>query len=337
MAKDITDIEQFNNKKSMWIGLGVIIGIVALVALIGIYALRPEPEMLMGEVDASEYRVANKVPGRVDTIFVQEGDYVVTGDTLAHINSPEVEAKLAQAQAARSAASAQSSKAKNGARQQQISSAYEMWQKAEAGVDIAKKSYDRIEKLYKQGVVSAQKHDEVEAQYKAAIATANAAKLQYEMAMEGAQDEDKKAAMALVAQATGAVTEVQGYMKDRYIIAPCDGEVVQIYPKRGELLGTGSPVMSIVDMSDVWFTFSIREDLLQGLKVGNEVDINIPALGEKTYKGKVTYMRAMASYATWRATKTSGQYDVKSFDIKVVPTEEIPDMRQGMTAIIVRD
>ena len=337
MTQNETDKSQFNNKKSMWIGLGVIIGIVVLVALIGIYALRPEPEIIMGEVDADEYRVANKVPGRIDTVFVKEGDFVMAGDTLAHINSPEVEAKLAQAEAARSAATAQSSKAKNGARQQQIASAYEMWQKAEVGVDIAKKSYDRIQKLDNQGVVSAQKHDEVEAQYKAALATANAAKSQYDMALEGAQDEDKKAALALVAQANGAVTEVQGYMRDRYILAPADGEVVQIYPKKGELLGTGAPVMSIVDMSNVWFTFSIREDMLNGMKVGSEVKIKIPALGEQTYNGEVTYMRAMASYATWRATKTSGEYDVKSFDLKVVPTEKIPDLRQGMTAIIVND
>ncbi|MBP5535871.1 MAG: efflux RND transporter periplasmic adaptor subunit [Bacteroidales bacterium] len=320
----------------MWIGIGVIIGIVALVALIGVYQFRPEPDMLMGEVDATEYRVSNKIPGNVDTFFVEEGTVVRAGDTLAYINSPTVEAKLMQAQAARSAASAQSTKAKNGARKQQIASAYEMWQKAETGVEITKKSADRVNQLYKKGVVSAQKRDEVDAQYKAAVATANAAKMQYEMAMEGAQDEDKAAAQALVAQASGAVTEVEGYMRDRYILAPADGEVVEIYPKHGELVGTGSPVMSIVDMDDMWFTFSVREDLLKELKVGTVVDVKIPALGDKTYKAKVTYMRAMASYATWRATKTNGQYDVKSFALKLVPQEPIADMRPGMTVIIVR-
>ena len=323
-------------KRNLWIGIGVVIAVVAIVALIGIIALRPEPELLTGEVEANEYRVSNKVPGRVDTFYVHESQHVKAGDTLVYIISPEVDAKLTQAKAARAAASAQSSKAANGARQQQIASAYEMWQKAKAGVDIAKKSYDRVQALYDKKVVSAQKRDEVEAQYKAAMATANAAKQQYDLAMEGAQSQDRLAAQALVAQASGAVSEVESYIHDRFLIAPCDGEVMEIYPKRSELLGTGSPVMSILDMNDVWFTFSVREDLLKDLKVGNEVEVQIPALGEQTYKAKVTYLRAMASYATWRATKTNGQYDVKSFDVKLVPQEKIPDMRPGMTVIIKR-
>lgn len=290
--------------------------------------------MIMGEVAATEYRVLNKVPGRLDTFYVQEGQQVKAGDTLAYVSSPEVSAKLAQAEAARSAASAQSSKARNGARQQQIMSAYEMWQKAEAGVDIAKKSYDRVQALFDKKVVSAQKRDEAEAQYKVAVATANAARQQYEMAKEGAQQEDKQAASALVAQANGAVSEVQSYLNDRYLVAPCNGEIAQIYPKRSELLSTGSPVLSVLDMSDVWFTFSVREDLLNGLTVGTEAEVTIPALGEQTYKARVTSIRAMASYATWRATKTNGQYDVKSFDVKLVPTEKIAGLRPGMSVII---
>ena len=324
------------SKRNLWIGIGVVIAVVVIVALIGVVALRPEPEVLMGEVMATEYRVANKVPGRLDTLYVEESSQVRVGYTLAYISSPEVDAKLTQAKAARTAASAQSSKANSGARQQQIASAYEMWQKAQAGVDIAKKSYDRVQALYDKKVVSAQKRDEAEAQYKAAVATANAAKQQYDLAMEGAQSQDRLAAQALVAQASGAVSEVESYIHDRFLIAPCDGEVMEIYPKRSELLGTGSPVMSIVDMNDVWFTFSVREDLLQDLKVGSVVEVQIPALGEQTYKAKVTYLRAMASYATWRATKTNGQYDVKSFDVKLVPQEKSPDMRPGMTVIIKR-
>ncbi len=324
------------SKRNLWMGIGVVIAVVAIVALIGIIALRPEPELLTGEVEATEYRVANKVPGRVDTFYVRESQQVKAGDTLAFISSPEVDAKLAQAKAARTAASAQSSKAANGARQQQVASAYEMWQKAQAGVDIAKKSYDRVQALYKKNVVSAQKRDEAEAQYKAAVATANAAKEQYEMAKEGAQNEDKIAASALVMQASGAVSEVEAYIHDRFLIAPCDGEVVEIYPKRSELVGTGSPVMSILDMSDVWFTFSVREDLLRGLSVGQDVEVQIPALGKQTYKAKVTSLRAMASYATWRATKTNGQYDVKSFDVKIVPVDKIQGMRPGMTVILIQ-
>lgn len=323
-----------NTKKQSLIGVGVLIAVVVVLAVVGLIVLRPEPEVLMGEAEASEYRVSGKVPGRVEEFYVHEGDQVKVGDTLVFINSPEVSAKLEQAQAARSAASAQAGKAKKGARQQQITAAYQMWQKAQVGVDITKKSLDRVQSLYDKKVVSAQKRDEVEAQYKAAVATANAAKSQYDMALEGAQQEDKEAALALVAQANGAIAEVQSYMGERYLTAPCDGEVVEIYPKRTELIGTGSPVMSIVDMSDMWFTFSVREDLLGNLKVGKVVEVTIPALGDGTYQARVTYLRAMASYATWRATKNNGQYDMKSFDVRMVPVEEIPGLRPGMTAII---
>lgn len=323
-----------NTKKQSLIGAGVLIAVVVVLAVVGLIVLRPEPEVLMGEAEASEYRVSGKVPGRVEEFYVHEGDQVKAGDTLVFINSPEVSAKLEQAQAARSAASAQAGKAKKGARQQQITAAYQMWQKAQVGVDIAKKTLDRVQSLYDKKVVSAQKRDEVEAQYKAAVATANAAKSQYDMALEGAQQEDKEAALALVAQANGAIAEVQSYMGERYLTAPCDGEVVEIYPKRTELIGTGSPVMSIVDMSDMWFTFSVREDLLGNLKVGKVVEVTIPALGDGTYQARVTYLRAMASYATWRATKNNGQYDMKSFDVRMVPVEEIPGLRPGMTAII---
>lgn len=322
------------SQKSLWIGIGVVLAIVAVVALTGWIALRPEPEMLTGEVVASEYRVSNKVPGRVAVIYVEEGQAVQAGDTLAYIDSPEVDAKMQQARAARSAANAQSTKAQNGARQQQIAGAYEMWQKAQVGVDIAKKSYDRVQSLYDKKVVSAQKRDEVEAQYRAAVATANAAKSQYDLACAGAQEEDKEAANALVAQADGAIREVTSYVNERYITAPCDGEVTDIFPKRSDLIGTGSPVMNILDMSDVWFTFSVREDLIGGLQPGQVVQVQIPALGEQTYPAKVTYMKAMASYATWRATKTNGQYDVKSFDLKLVPSEAIEGLRPGMTAVI---
>lgn len=323
-----------SNTKTLMFGLMVLVGIIVIVGLVGIFALRPEPELMMGEVAVAEYRVANKVPGRIDSLYVQEGDFVHAGDTLAHINSPEVDAKMEQARAARSAATAQSNKAENGARQQQIAAAYEMWQKALVGVDIAKKSLDRVKQLYDKKVVPAQKYDEVEAQYKAAVATANAAKTQYDLALEGAQGEDKQAARALVAQASGAVQEVQSYINARYLLAPCDGEVAEIYPKVTELVGTGSPVMSILDITDMWFTFSVREDLLKDLAVGTEVQVNIPALGEQTYTARVTYMRAMASYATWRATKINGQYDVKSFDLKLVPLEPIEGIRAGMTAVI---
>ena len=322
------------NNKSLVAGLAAIIGAVVIVALVGLFAIRPQPELITGEADASEYRVSNMVPGHVDTIYVHEGDRVHAGDTLAHIGSRQVDAKMMQATAARSAATAQSQKAKHGARDQQVEMARQVWQKAQAAEEVYRKSYERVKGLKEKGVVAQQKLDEVEAQYKVAQADCAAAEQQYLMAKEGAQKEDIAAAAALVDRAGGAVAEVQSYLDDSYLIAPCDGVVLELFAKVGDLIGTGSPVVSILDMSDSWFFFSVREDMLKGIENGDSVKVRIPALGEQRYNCKVSKVQAMASYATWRATKTNGQYDVKSFDVKVVPTEPIEGLRAGMTAIL---
>lgn len=322
------------NNKSLVAGLSAIIGAVVIVALVGLFAIRPQPELITGEADASEYRVSNMVPGHVDTIYVREGDRVHAGDTLAHIGSRQVDAKMMQATAARSAATAQSQKAKHGARDQQVEMARQVWQKAQAAEEVYRKSYERVKGLKEKGVVAQQKLDEVEAQYKVAQADCAAAEQQYLMAKEGAQKEDIAAAAALVDRAGGAVAEVQSYLDDSYLIAPCDGVVLELFAKVGDLIGTGSPVVSILDMSDSWFFFSVREDMLKGIENGDSVKVRIPALGEQRYSCKVSKVQAMASYATWRATKTNGQYDVKSFDVKVVPTEPIEGLRAGMTAIL---
>ena len=322
------------NSKSLIGGLAVIIAAVGIVALVGLFAIHPQKELITGEADATEYRVSNMVPGHVDTIYVKEGDFVKKGDTLAHIGSKQVAAKMQQATAVRSAATAQSRKAKVGARDQQKEMAYQVWQKAKAAEEVYRKSYERVKGLYEKGVVSAQQFDEVDAKYKVAQADCAAAEQQYLMAEEGARREDIDAAAALVHQAGGAVAEVQSYLDDSYIIAPNDGQVVEIYAKVGDLIGTGSPVISILDMSDCWFFFAVREDLLKDLNPGDEVKIKIPALGDSLYDGTVRRVRPMASYATWRATKTNGQYDVKSFDVKVVPAHEIDGLKPGMTAIL---
>lgn len=324
------------NNKSLWAGLAVVIVTVVIVMLVGLVAIRPQKELIAGEADASEYRVSNMVPGHVDTLYVKEGDHVRRGDTLAHIASRQVDAKMLQAEAARNAASAQSRKAQAGARSQQKEMAYQVWQKAKAAEEVYRKSYERVKGLKEKGVVSAQQYDEVEAKYKVAQADCAAAEQQYLMAQEGAQREDIDAAAALVGRAGGAVAEVQSYLDDSYLIAPCDGEVVELFAKVGDLIGTGSPVVSVLNMDDAWFFFAVREDRLKDIATGSTVQVRIPALGEQTYSCSVRKVQAMASYATWRATKTNGQYDVKSFDVKVVPQEHIEGLKPGMTAIMVK-
>ncbi len=314
----------------------MVIVTVVIIVVVGILALKPQKELITGEADASEYRVSNMVPGHIDTLYVKEGDRVRRGDTLAHIASRQVDAKMMQAEAARSAASAQSRKAQAGARSQQKEMAYQVWQKAKAAEEVYRKSYERGKGLKENGVVSAQQYDEVEAKYKVAQADCAAAEQQYLMAQEGAQREDIDAAAALVGRAGGAVAEVQSYLDDSYLIAPCDGDVVELFAKVGDLIGTGSPVVSIINMDDSWFFFAVREDRLQEINVGATVQVRIPALGEQTYSCSVRKVQAMASYATWRASKTNGQYDVKTFDVKVVPLEHIEGLKPGMTAILER-
>ena len=221
-----------------------------------------------------------------------------------------------------------------GARKEQIAGAYEMWQKAAVGVDIAKKSYDRVQRLFDKGVVTAQKRDEAEAQYKAAVAQSNAAKTQYDMATNGTESEDKAAALAMVNKAKGAVQEVRSYLHETCLTSPIDGEISEIFPKRGELVGTGAPIMSIVDLNDIWFVFNVREDLLCDMKMGSTFNVKVPALGNKTVRVKVTYLKAMASYATWKATKATGQFDVKTFEVHARPTGKVDGLRPGMSALV---
>lgn len=322
---------------SLLLGLVTLLAVVIVVALVGVFALQPEETLIQGESEATEYRVSGKVPGRIEMFLYEEGDQVHKGDTLVIIYSPEVEAKKEQALAARDMAEAVNQKAKNGAQREQITGAYELYQKAKAGEEIYRKSYERVQRLYDKGVVSAQKRDEVEAQYKAATATVRAARSQYDMALSGARVEDKAAAEAQVARVDAILKEVAAAEAERYLLSPCDGEVSELFPKVGELVGQGSPVMAIVDLNDVWFTFSVREDMLSRFAVGSVIEVRIPALGETCYPLTVTHIKAMGTYATWRSTKQNGGYDVRTFDVKCRPLAQIPNLRPGMTALVVEN
>lgn len=311
----------------------IIVGVIVLVVIGSLYAFNSEPETIQGQADVTEYRVSSKVPARIAQLRVKEGDYVHKGDTLAILSAPEVQAKLQQAQGLASAAQAQNLKADNGARQEQIRGAYDMWQKAQAGVEIAQKSYARVKKLADEGVVTAQKLDEATANLKAAIATARAAESQYDMARNGARNEDKAAARAVVSQARGAVNEVRSYIKETYLIASEDGEVTEIFPEQGELVGTGAPIMNVARINDIWVTFNVREDHLADFGLHKKVKMTIPGLKDKAVEGTVFYIKALGSYATWKATKSTGQFDMKTFEVRVRPTQKIEGLRPGMTAL----
>lgn len=321
---------QTNN---MLLAFVTLLGVIVVVALIGFFMLGKDDEIIQGQAEVSEYRISGKVPGRILEYRVKEGDTVRKGDTLVIIEAPEVQAKMMQAEAAKAAAQAQQQKAYKGARAEQIQGAYELWQKAKAGLEIAQKSHDRVKRLYEQGVLPAQKYDEAVAQLNAAVATERAAKSQYDMAKNGAEAEDKLAATALVNRAKGAVAEVESYIKETVLVAPVDGEVSEVFPKEGELVGTGAPIINLARLDDMWVTFNVREDLLKGLTIGKIVKAYVPALG-RDVDVRINYMKDMGTYAAWKATKTTGQYDLKTFEVRGVPTDTVQGLRPGMSVIL---
>ena len=323
-------------KKNLLILITAGIIIVAIVAtvLAGMHMNR-RVDVIQGQIETSAYRVSSKVPGRVMKICVSEGDTVAAGDTLVILDTPDIEAKLAQAEAARQAAEALSTKANNGAQAEQIQGAYELWQKAKAGLEVAQKTYDRVNRLFEEGVMAAQKRDEAYANLKAMEATERAAKSQYEMAKNGARAEDKSAARAQVARADAAISEVNSYISEGVLTASAPGVVTEIYPSVGELVGTGAPLMNVSQLQDSWFTFSVREDKLPELGVGTEVTVYVPAL-DKEVPAKITRLKEIGSYAVWKATKALDQYDLKMFEVIARPDVEnsLSGARAGMSAII---
>lgn len=307
--------------------------VVLLVGIIGYFAFGRTPEVIQGEIEVSEYRVSSKVPARVLELRVTEGDYVKAGDTLVILDAPDIEAKKTQAVSAEDAASALRTMADNGARREQVRSAFEVWQQAKAGLEIAEKSYGRVQRLYDEGVMSAQKRDEAYANYKAMEAQAKAAKSQYDMAVAGARREEREAAAAQVRRAQGAVQEVNSYIHETVQTAKFDGEVSDVYPKEGELVGAGSPIMGISIMSDQWGTFNVREDQLSGIKVGDVFTAYCPAF-DKDIRMKVYYIKDEGSYAVWKATKSNGQYDLKTFEVKARPIDKLEGLRPGMSLVV---
>lgn len=327
-------MEKEKKSYNLVIGIVALIVIILLIAVIGYFVSKPKPLVIQGEAEASEYRVSGKVPGRIEELYVKEGQMVHKGDTVAFIDSPEVRAKLAQANAVKAAVSAQSRKAQNGARKEQIAGAYELYQQALVQEDVMKKSFERIQKLYDQKVIAAQKFDEVKAKYDAAVAQTKAAKSQYDMAVNGARAEDKAAAQALVDQANGALMEVESYLGELYLTSPSDGIISALFPKVGELVGQGAPVASVTDLNDIWFTFNVREDYLHGMKHGDKITVIIPALDGKEVPATINYVAVRESYATWKATKETGMYDAKTFEVRAVPDVKVDGIRPGMSAIV---
>ena len=306
---------------------------VLIVAIIGFFTLGKTDEVIQGEVEVGEYRVSCKLPARVVEIRVKEGDFVHKGDTLAILEIPEMNAQEKVAQSTEAATQALSNLTEEGARREAIQSAQQLVVQAKAATDVAKKTYDRMQNLFSEGVMSQQKRDEAKAAWEVALAHENAMKSQYEMAKNGARTEEKKAAQSQANAAKHAVDVVRSVLKETVQVAAVDGEVSDIYPKEGELVGMGSPILSISMMKDMWGTFNVREDQLNGLKVGDTFTAFSPAFN-KELKLKVFEIKDEGSYAVWKATKSNGQYDLKTFEVKARPINPFDGLRPGMSLIV---
>lgn len=316
----------------IWLIIAVVV-IIAVVALVGWYLKRSEPTIIQGTVECTTYKASSKIAGRIEEMKVEQGDHVTKGQLLYVLSTPELDAKLRQAEAVKSAATALDQKALAGARVQQIEAALNMWQKAQAGKELAQKTYDRVKALYDKGVVPEQKFDEADANYRAMVATEMAAKAQYDFAVAGASKEDKDAAAAQVQQAEGVVSEVESYISDAMVYAPVDGEVSTIIAEQGELVGTGYPVVAILDTTDTWVTFNIKETLLPKITVGMKMTAYVPAL-DRNVELEVTYISVQADFATWSATRTQGSFDIRTFAVKARPVTDVENIRPGMSVLV---
>ena len=307
--------------------------VVLIVGIIGYFTLDRTPEIIQGEMDADEYRVSSKLPGRIVKILVKEGDYVHVGDTLAILETPEVDAQQKVAEATAGASSALSDLTSAPTRHETVESAYQVYQQAIATAEIAQKTYARTEKLFNEGVTTAQRRDEAKASYDAAQAAVKTTKSQWELAKNGAREEEKRAARKQAEAAKSAVNVVSSLIKENVQIATQEGIVTDIYPKVGELVGMGSPIMTVELIGDMWGTFNVREDQLKGKKVGETVKAFIPAFN-KDVDMKIYNIKDEGTYAVWKATKTTGQYDLKTFEVKARPIQKIDGLRPGMSLIV---
>lgn len=322
------------NNKTISITFIVILIVTVVVSIIGMLLMSRQPMVLQGQIEATEIRISGKLPGRVDSFLVEEGEWVKAGDTLVVINSPTIEAKYRQVNALEQVAQEQNKKIDAGTRRQIIATARQLWNKTQSDLTLAQTTYRRVLTLYKDSVVTEQRKDEVEAMYKAAQAAERAAYQQYQMAVDGAQSEDRAAARSLVDAARSTVDEVSALLVDSKLIAPEDGQIATIFPKRGELVAPGTPIMNLIVMNDVHAVLNIREDLMPQFKIGGTFKADVPALDKKDIEFRIYYISPLGSFATWKSTKQTGSYDMQTFEIHARPVQAVEELRPGMSVLL---
>ncbi len=314
----------------------VIILVVVIVKIIQgfLQATMPQPVVLQGQMEAQEVNVASKISGRVDQIYVKENDQIKKGMPILRIDSPEITAKVAQAQAMRDVANALADKAEAGARIQEIQMAFEQMQRAKVGLDVSQKTWNRVRTLAAEGLLSRQKADEAQAKYLSSKKQYDTAKAQYQMAKEGARKEDISAAKAKARQGQAVVDEALVAQQEIQLDSPVTGELSEIIPNVGEIIAKGVPVVTIVDLQDQRLELNVREDYLKYFAIDHTFEGVIPALDNRKVTFKVYASAVLPDFATWRPTRSDQGFDMRTFLVKSRPEEPIDGMRPGISVLV---
>ena len=320
--------------KILLISFIIILLTILTLSILGIILMNDKDLVLQGQIEAEEYNISGLLPGRIDEIYVRKGEMVNKGDTLVHIISQEVIAEYEAQKALENAASLQSDKIDSGSRKELISITKELWDGTKADLKLAKTTYNRIKALYEDNIVSKQRLDEAEAIYKSSLTAERAAYYQYQIALEGAQEQDKESARAMAVAAQNNSEVVKALLNDAKLTSPISGEVATISLNEGELTSIGTSIMTILDIENPYLVLNVREDLLQHFQMGETILCYIPALGLKEVPFIINHISPLGSFATWKATKETGGYDMKTFEIQAVPTRKVYGLRPGMSALI---
>ena len=323
-----------SSRKALSIAFIIILIAVVVFTTLGMILIKKQPLVLQGYAEATEIRISGKLPGRIDSFLVKEGDWVKKGDTVVLINSPTIEAKYKQVDALKQVAVEQNKKIDAGTRRQIIATALQAWNASKSDLNLAKITYDRIMILYKDSVVTSQRKDEVEAIYQTALAAERAAYEQYQLAVDGAQSEDRASAQSMVEAAIGTVDEINSLLVDARLTVPENGQIGTIFPKRGELVAPGTPIMNLIVLDDIHVVLNVREDLMPDFKMGGTFKGDVPAIAEKDIEFKIYYISPLGSFATWKSTKQVGSYDMRTFEIHAYPTRPIDNLRPGMSILV---
>ena len=314
----------------------IIVGVVAaaIAALSIWYLVRPEPLLVQGEADATRFDIAARVDGRVADIPVARGQNVGAGAVLVRIDNPETIAKLAQMAAAKVVAEAQLANINVGTRVEVIAARKAALERAQASVVLAQKTFDRTRQLAEHGNAPQARLDQATDALHESERAVDQAKSAYEQAVNGYTREEREIAKATVVKAAADIEAVQSIIDQMVVYAPVDSQVYQRNVEPGEYVSPGVPLVTLIDLADTWIHFDLREDLVKSLKVGDRFAVRIPALADRRVTVEVKLIATKGEYASWRATRATGDFDLRTFSVRAYPVDKVPELRPGMSAYL---